>query len=230
MKKNVEHIENTNAVTEARGARALENRLQQLVWHRDEKQKRQRAIVRQLKQIDSYLEISGEVTEALQQLGDRLFNETLKVLENKLTIALREVLQQPIQFRAIAGFKNSSAVVEFAIERDGNSEDVYRGQGGSVQNVLSVGLRMFALATLSPNLHRPFLVLDEQDCWLQPELVPHLVRIVHQAGRELGFQVIMVSHHDRSLFDRYADRIFQFTPDGDAVRVRRLSPPGVDVE
>ena len=73
-------------------------------------------------------------------------------------------------------------------------------------------------------------MLDEQDCWLQPELVPHLVRIVHQAGRELGFQVIMVSHHDRSLFDRYADRIFQFTPDGDAVRVRRLSPPGVDVE
>jgi len=230
MNKNVGHIENSNAVPETHGARAVEHRLQQLAWRRDEKQKRHRAILRQLKQIDSYLEISGEVTEALQQLGDRLFNETLKVLENKLTIALREVLQQPIQFRAIAGFKNSSAVVEFAIERDGNSEDVYRGQGGSVQNVLSVGLRMFALATLSPNSHRPFLVLDEQDCWLQPELVPHLVRIVHQAGKELGFQVIMVSHHDRSLFDRYADRIFQFTPDGDAVRVRRLSPPGVDVE
>ena len=230
MNKNVEHFENPSAAADARGARALGNRLQQLAWHRDEKQKRQRAIVRQLKQIDSYLEISSDVTEALQQLGDRLFNETLKVLEDKLTIVLQEVLQQPINFRAVAGFKNSSAVVEFAIERDGNSEDLFRGQGGSVQNVLSVGLRMFALATLSPNHHRPFLVLDEQDCWLQPELVPHLVRIVHQAGRELGFQVIMVSHHDRSLFDRYADRIFQFTPDGDAVRVRRLSPPGVDVE
>ena len=208
--------------------RSLEKRMDQLVWQHSQKKKQLKTTKRQLAELDSYLAISGEVTEALQQLSDRLFNELLKILEKKLTIALQEVLQQPLKFLAKAGFKNSSAVVEFAIDRDGNTEDVYRGQGGSVQNVLSVGLRMFALATLNADEHRPFLVLDEQDCWLRPELVPQLVRIVHEASKELGFQVMMISHHDHSLFDQYADRIFRFTPDGNSVNVHRLNPPGMD--
>ena len=82
-----------------------------------------------------------------------------------------------------------------------------RDRGGSVQNILSVGLRLFALASLSQE-HRGFLVLDEQDCWLRPELVPKLVQIVHQAGHELGFQVLMISHHDTRLFDDHADKMY----------------------
>ncbi len=71
---------------------------------------------------------------------------------------------------------------------------------------------MFALTTLDETAHRRFLVLDEQDCWLRPDLVPKLVKIVHDAGKALGFQVLMISHHDIALFERYADRIYQFTP------------------
>jgi hypothetical protein len=69
---------------------------------------------------------------------------------------------------------------------NGRPEDIMKGQGGSVVNVLSVGLRMFALTTLDSASHRRFLVLDEQDCWLRPDLVPRLVRIVHEAGKALG--------------------------------------------
>ena len=54
---------------------------------------------------------------------------------------------------------------------------------------------------------------------LHPELVPRLVKIVHQAGRALGFQVLMISHHDVSIFEQYADRIYRFTPTPDGVRV-----------
>jgi predicted ATPase len=95
-----------------------------------------------------------------------------------------------------------------------------KGQGGSVANVLSVGLRMFALTTLDPAVHRRFLVLDEQDCWLRPDLVPRLVKIVHEAGRALGFQVLMISHHDISAFEQYADKIYQFIPTVNGVEVR----------
>ena len=69
-----------------------------------------------------------------------------------------------------------------------------RGQGGSVANIVSVGLRMFAITTLDERRHRRFLVLDEQDCWLHPDLVSKLVRIVQEAGAALGFQVLMISH------------------------------------
>ena len=87
-------------------------------------------------------------------------------------------------------------------------------------NILSVGLRMFALTTLPEERHRRFLVLDEQDCWLRPDLVPRLVKIIRDAGRALGFQVILISHHDLAAFDRYADRIYRFSPKEDGeVRV-----------
>ena len=118
------------------------------------------------------------------------------------------------------------------MERNGHNEDLLRGQGGSVHNVLSVGLRMFALARLNKDLHQRFLVLDEQDCWLRPELVPRLVKIVHLAARELNFQVLMISHHDIGLFEKYADKIYRLEPDGQEVRANEIYalPATVDAE
>src|SRR5262245_17010348 len=110
--------------------------------------------------------------------------------------------------------------MSFHIERNSQPEDIMKGQGGSVANILSVGLRMFALTTLDPAVHRRFLVLDEQDCWLRPDLVPRLVKIVHDAGRALGFQVLMISHHDVSAFEQYASKLYQFIPTVDGVQVK----------
>jgi ABC-type branched-subunit amino acid transport system ATPase component len=175
----------------------------------------------ELSEAERFLEIADAVAEALDVLSEQLFGRLLRALEQQLTRALEEVLGQPIALVAEQDFKRGSATIGFHVERGGQREHIMRGQGGSVANVLSVGLRMFALATLDPTVHRPFLVLDEQDCWLQPELVPELVKIVHEAGRALGFQVLMISHHDVTLFERYADRIYRFTPTADGVRVER---------
>jgi predicted ATPase len=90
---------------------------------------------------------------------------------------------------------------------------------------------MFALTTQSERDHRRFLVLDEQDCWLRPDLVPLLVKIVHDAGTALDFQVIMISHHDTAFFERYAEKVYRFVPvGGGAVRVEEAGgePPQSD--
>lgn len=180
---------------------------------RRHERERDAARVRQrLDEIAEYLTVADKVTSALEVLSDRLFRDLLKVVEENATIALQEVLEQPIRLRANAQFKRNMASVEFWIEREGHKEDVYKGQGGSVANILSVALRMFALTTLDPAQHRRFLVLDEQDCWLRPDLVPKLVKIVQEAGKALGFQVLMISHHDLATFERYADKIYQFVP------------------
>src|SRR5439155_596626 len=140
------------------------------------------------------------------------------VIEQQLTVALQEVLDQPdLVLKVEREFKRGGATMSFHIERGGNAEDIMRGQGGSVANVLSVGLRLFALTTLDRAKHRRFLVLDEQDCWLRPDLVPALVKIVRDAGKALGFQVIMISHHDAAIFERYEDRIYRFTPTAELI-------------
>ena len=71
---------------------------------------------------------------------------------------------------------------------------------------------MFALMSLPESEHRRFLVLDEQDCWLKPEIVPRFIKIIHEASTALGFQVLMISHHNTSTFEKYADKIYQLIP------------------
>lgn len=201
----------------------LRKRIDQLSWQRESLEGKAKRIALRLIAIDDYLAIADDVTEALENLGHELFEKVLRVLESKLSAAIEEVLDQPIEFKSQAAFKNGAASISFSVERDGNREDVNRGQGGSVQNVLSVGLRLFALNGLDPNEHRRFLVLDEQDCWLRPELVPRLVRIVSQAAKELGFQVIMISHHDLSLFEKYADKVYRLSPEEDGVAISEVN-------
>ncbi len=200
----------------------VRKRLERLLWKEQQLTsdlKQTQSIIQQLEQ---YIALSGQVTEALDALSQKLFEEVLELLRDKLSIAIQEVLEQPVKFHAEASFKRGAANVEFSVDREGNQEDVNRGQGGSVQNVLSVGLRLFALARLDSDQHRRFLVLDEQDCWLRPELVPRLVNIVYRAARELNFQVIMISHHDVNLFEKYADKIYQFQPAGSEVKVTEV--------
>lgn len=206
-------------------------RTDRLLDKRDDRVDQSQKLARRFDELNTYLDIADKVTTALEQLSDQLFRQLLGVVQDKLTVALQEILEQPICFRADADFKRGAATVEFRIERNGQSEDILRGQGGSVANVLSVGLRMFALTTLDGDAHRRFLVLDEQDCWLRPELVPRLVKIVHEAALALGFQVLMISHHDIDLFERYADRIYQFRMGADGnVEVLRVTsdPPNAD--
>lgn len=206
-------------------------RLDKLLNKREERVKRSQKLAAQFAELNHYLSIADKVTSALDQLTDNLLKQLLTIVEQKLTIALQEILDQPLAFKAKVEFQRMATSVDFWIEREGKEEDILRGQGGSVANVLSVGLRLFALATLDAEHHRPFLVLDEQDCWLRPDLVPRLVKIVHQAARELGFQVIMISHHDVALFERYADKIFQFVPGPQGVQVREVAAaaPHADV-
>lgn len=205
----------------------IRKRVDKLTWHRDELTEQAKRTAARLKELEQHLAIADDVTDALEQLSQELFEKVLGVLEEKLSIAIEEVLDQPIRFKSQAAFKSGAAHVSFSVERDGNGEDVQRGQGGSVQNILSVGLRMFALASLDPDVHRRFLVLDEQDCWLRPELVPRLVNIVHQAARELEFQVIMISHHDIGLFEKYADKVYRLSPGTDGVTIADVNPEPV---
>ncbi len=208
------------APTEAR------RRADRLLDRHQDRAQRSVALAGEFALLNSYLEIAGEVTLALEQLSTQLFEQLLGVVQTQLSIALQEILDQPICLKAAAGSGRGASTVEFWVERDGQQEDILRGQGGSVANILSVGLRMFALTTLDETTHRRFLVLDEQDCWLRPDLVPKLVKMVHDAGQALGFQVIMISHHDVAIFERYADKIYQFQPAGDgSVVVREVAAP-----
>ncbi len=182
-------------------------------------------VLRTLAELDETLALAPKVEQALEVLSQELFGKLAETIELHLTRALQEVLEQPIALKVKRDFKRGSATMKLYVERNGEHEDIIRGQGGSVANVLSVGLRFLALMTLAPKLPRRCLVLDEQDCWLAPELVPRLVRLVSEAARSLGFQVILISHHNLAAFEQYADRIHRLTPGKDGVCIETAFEP-----
>lgn len=217
--------------TTARTATEARAKLGQLEGKRDLIAANREQKAAELEAVRAYLAIADAVETALDKLSQQLFGQVVRILEEQLTKALQEVLDQALKLRVSRDNKRGVATMSFDIERAGKPENIMKGQGGSVVNVLSVGLRMFALKMLPPEVHRRFMVLDEQDCWLQPALVPKLVKIVHDAGRLLGFQVLMISHHDVSAFDQYADKIYEFVPTTDGVQVKeRVSMPTIPDE
>ncbi|MEQ1821338.1 MAG: hypothetical protein ABL949_02390 [Fimbriimonadaceae bacterium] len=170
------------------------------------------------KDATDFLELAPKVADALDQLSQAMFRDTADILARNLTEWLQEVLEQPIELKVKTDYKRGSATVEFVIIRDGQEEDALRAQGGSVVNILSVGLRIIALQMMSSSqseTHRKFLVLDEPDAWLRPDLVPRLVAIIKHAGEKLGFQTILISHHELSLLEPFADKIYRFEPQVD---------------
>lgn len=77
------------------------------------------------------------------------------------------------------------------------SEDIFEDEGGAKTNILVLGLRLLAVVVSGM---RRFLVLDEADCWVKNERVPAFYSVVKEAGKKLGTQCFVISHHDTAKF------------------------------
>jgi len=165
-----------------------------------------------------FLTLAPAARLALEELSTALFGTVLDEVEANLTHAIREILGQDRVVASQREVKNNRLQIHFQIQNQGDEErieDILTGQGGSVCNILSVGLRLIALSQLEEARHRPFLVLDEQDCWLRPALIPRFMKLINEIAARLGLQLLVISHHPIDLFAGAADRIFELRPDKD---------------
>jgi len=192
--------------------RALERRLDRLSGEAAGRVREYTAARQALREAEAFLDVAPRVSARLETLTSRLFGEVLDEIEADLTHAVRELLGQDRTVTTRREVKNNRLSIEFEMEQGGEKEDILVGQGGSVCNILSVGLRLVALSQLDPGRHRPFLVLDEQDCWLRPELVPRFVHLIAAIADRLEVQVLYISHHPVDLFAQEARRVFALKP------------------
>jgi DNA repair exonuclease SbcCD ATPase subunit len=214
--------EESQELTLPLGPEEIRRRFQELRWqertlaeHLEKSQKR-------LVEIGAFLTRAPQIADRVDQLSQQMFGDILDEVEHNLTFALREILEQDLKVITTREVKKGKVNITFGIERQGEREDILTGQGGSVCNIISVGLRLIALSQLHEKEHRRFLILDEQDCWLRPDLVPRLMHIIHTVAHKLQFQILIISHHDINLFREYADQIYRLLPpasEGDGVKV-----------
>lgn len=144
------------------------------------------------------LSYQPEIKELLEKLQQIEHSKSVGTYEKLLGALLEDIL--PGERKAILDLYTEKGLpgLDIYIQKGNRPyENALRGTGGSIKNILSIGLRMIALIKSD---RRKFLVLDESDCWLEPKWVPKMAMVVQALAERLKIQVLMISHHDESLF------------------------------
>lgn len=211
--------------------RELERRLDGLAGVAEARHKDYLRATAELRDIEAFLSLAPKAETLLDRLSQSLFGELLDEIEANLTQAIREILGQDRVVRSERDTKAGRLQVSLRIENQGQAEDILVGQGGSVCNIISVSLRLIALSQLDPARHRPFLVLDEQDCWLKPELVPRFMKLIRTIAERLSLQVLVISHHPLDLFATQAETVHGLSPSREhGVKLKLLKGRGAGAE
>jgi len=146
-----------------------------------------------------FVDVQPEVSAVLSDLQTRAHERSVGVYEKLLTAILHDVLGE--NDRSVSmdlEIKRGVPSLEINIKHQGEIESIIDGQGGSVANIVSAGLRFIVLNRLSDN--RQFIVMDEPDCWLAPEKINSFFRVIDNLSKDIGIQVLIISHHEKSLF------------------------------
>lgn len=134
-----------------------------------------------------------EVYAILSELQAEFSEGKVGLYSELLTAIIRDVMGEgspAIELKASMVSKKPSLDI-YSI-KDGHQEDVVSDKGGSINNLISAGLRFIGLA-LSSN--RRLAILDEADCWVQTDLVAPFISVIEKLCEQLGVQAVFISHH-----------------------------------
>ena len=184
----------------AQGTRLAQRRTDLAALRTASRRSRDQALA-QAVQAQTRLDVGEQVRDVLAGLQRRVTERAVGAYEQLLSAFLGDVLPGERDVVLDLHAERGAPALDVFVRKGTNAplED-WLGMGGSVTNLLSTGLRLVALMRSG---RRRFLVLDESDCWLKPDLIPGYAAVVAQTAEELGVQVLMISHHDESLFATY---------------------------
>lgn len=141
----------------------------------------------------------GPMTTLMEHLSEKVVSQSKGLYSELLTAIVLDVMDdqdQHIELEASMSSRNRPEVMISSVKK-GVKEDIVRNRGGSINNLVSAGLRIIALA-LSGN--RRFVMLDEADCWLRGDLIPKFAQVLGRLSAEMGIQCVYISHHDPDIF------------------------------
>lgn len=153
-------------------------------------------------------EVSLSMVRVSWQPDVKEFLDYLQWQEHEKSVGAYEKLLSAFMEEVLPGYRK--VVFELTTERNAPAlnifikkgenmppEDALMGTGGSVTNILVTGLRIISLLRSGK---RKFLVLDEPDCWLNPDYIPAFSKVINEMAKELGIQIFLISHYVNSTF------------------------------
>lgn len=185
----------------------LKLRLSVLQGRAAELQARKSALVRSIGLAKARQELAPAATEALEYLQERAHQEAVGEFEDLLSAFVADVVPDAGRISLELGTERGAPALDILVNNGGDIESVLEGNGGALTNVVVTGLGYSALARTR---NRPFMVLDEPDCWLKVNNVPAFTRVIAEVANPRvlpdgtaheGCQTLMISHNDISLMD-----------------------------
>lgn len=122
-------------------------------------------------------------------------------IEKLVTYGLQDIFEEDIEFKIDFDVKRNKLWAEFYIIKNGMKEKL-QNQGGGIINVVSFLLRVLFIKLLGLE---PVLVLDEAFSMVSRNYIPRLVYFIKKINKDLGIQLIIVSHHPE--FEEIADEV-----------------------
>ena len=147
-----------------------------------------------------WLKRQPEYIKFLEHLQTIFHQENTQLFSELLTYFVKDVLNKDKDIVFDLYTYHNLPALKIEAMQNGHREDIYAGNGGSIVNIVSTGLRLIALSRMQ---NRKFIVLDEPDCWLKPDHVPFFAKIIGEISSQLGIQTIIVSHHSWEYFKDY---------------------------
>lgn len=172
----------------------------------------QERISKEIAELDRLLLRKDEMLATLEMLQVEAQGRKKADFEELLTSLIRDVIPDKTDSIVLTnGMRNNRASLDIDILVDGNTENVYEDKGGSISNIVAMGLRFIVLAR---NPNRRVLMFDEADCHLAREYIPAFASVLNSLANNMKIQVLYISHHPISSFEGYGRIIQLFKEDG----------------
>lgn len=173
-------------------------------------EKEKEDIVQNVKKAKEWLAKEGDYVKFLQHLQNMLHQKNIGAFSELLSFFVKDVLKKDKDIVLDLYTYHNLPALKIESSNNGKRENIIEGNGGSIANIVSTGLRLIALSRL-PN--RKFIILDEPDCWLKPEHIPLFAQIIGEISAQLNIQTVIISHHHWSFFKNYG-RVIELKKEG----------------
>lgn len=167
-------------------------------------------IIEKVKKAKHWLAKEPDYLNFLKHLQRILHEKNIGAFSELLSYFVRDVLKKDKDIVMELYTYHNLPALKIESMNQGERENIVEGNGGSIANIVSTGLRLIALSRL-PN--RKFIILDEPDCWLKPEHIPIFAKIIGEISTQLNIQTVIISHHHWSYFKDYG-RVIELKQEG----------------
>jgi DNA repair exonuclease SbcCD ATPase subunit len=192
------------------GLSELRSKVDQLKGRRDQVKKYLEETKTRLKESTRSQRSHEQAAEVIKEVGLQTQSQISFHISDTVSLALNSVFDTDYEFEAEFVQRRNKTECDLVLYDGEDKINPLLSTGGGVVDVISFALRCASWSIDTPK-KRPIMILDEPFKYLSSDLMPLAGEMLKKISKELGLQIIMVSH-EKELID-VGDKIFHISKD-----------------